>query len=316
MNPVHININRIEFAVTNACSGKCKHCSAAVSETASGSVDADAAVKVIKQLTSRYAVESMMTFGGEPLLYADTVCVIHAAARDCGIPVRQIITNGFFFRDEQRIESVAAALCASGVNNFLLSVDAFHQEYIPIESVVLFADSLLKNRAPKFRVHPAWLVNEQHQNPYNDETKRLLRIFNDKGIETSNGNNIFPAGNANKFLGDYFPRPETIDFSTPCGEMPYTGRIDEIESVCVSPNGDLAGCSFAIGNIYKNDVLEILEKYNPYENPATRALLEGGVKMLLDYVDGLGIEINSSDCYSACGVCRKSMTALKERGLV
>ena len=38
MNPVHININRIEFAITNACSGKCKHCSAAVSETATATI--------------------------------------------------------------------------------------------------------------------------------------------------------------------------------------------------------------------------------------------------------------------------------------
>ena len=313
---VHIDVKRIEFVITNACSGKCKHCSATVSDTASGSIDTDAAVKVIEQLAGKYAVESMMTFGGEPLLYADTVCKIHLAARDCGIPERQIITNGFFSRDEKKIESVAAALCASGVNSILLSVDAFHQEYIPIEPVIRFAESLMKNGVPKLRVHPAWLVNEQHQNPYNDETKRLLRIFNDKGIETSKGNNIFPAGNASKYLSDYLPRPETVDLSVHCSQMPYTRKIDEIDSVSVNPNGDLVGCSFAIGNVYINDVLEIFEKYNPYENPATRALLEGGTEMLLDYVDRLGIKINTSDCYSACDVCRKSMAALKERGLM
>jgi len=63
MNIIDIAIKRIEFVVTNTCSGKCKHCSVAVSETAGGSINADAAVKVIKQLTGRYAVESIMTFG-------------------------------------------------------------------------------------------------------------------------------------------------------------------------------------------------------------------------------------------------------------
>ena len=159
-------------------------------------------------------------------------------------------------------------------------------------------------------------MNEQHYNPYNTETKRLLKIYNDMGIQTSSGNNIFPAGNANKYLSDYFPRPETVDLTTPCGEMPYTGRLDEIDSVSVSPNGDLNGCSFAIGNIYKNDVLEILEKYSPYENPAARALLEGGAEKLLEYAGGLGIMVDTSDCYSACGVCNKIMAILINRGIV
>jgi hypothetical protein len=312
---VHIDVKRIEFAITNACSGKCKHCSATVSETMKESVNADAAVQVIKQLASRYTVESMMTFGGEPLLYADTVCKIHSVAQDCGIAVRQIITNGFFSRDEHKIENVAAAICASGANNIMLSVDAFHQEYIPIEPVVFFAESLLKNGVPKLRVHPAWLVNEQHQNPYNNETKRLLKMFNDRGIESSNGNNIFPTGNAIKYLSEYFPKPEAVDLLAPCGEMPYTSRIDEIDGVSVSPNGDLVLCSFAIGNVYMDDVLTIIDGYAPHANPATRALIEGGANKLSTYVKGLGVSVDTSDCYSACGVCRKTMAALKERGL-
>ena len=49
-----------------------------------------------------------------------------------GIPVRQLITNGFFSRDGDRIKEAAGRLAQSGVNNLLLSVDAFHQETIPL----------------------------------------------------------------------------------------------------------------------------------------------------------------------------------------
>ena len=126
----------------------------------------------------------------------ETVCKIHAAARECAIPNRQLITNGFFSRDSREIDRAAEALCASGVNDVLLSVDAFHQEYIPLEHVLEFADSLLRHAVPSLRVQPAWLVNEAHDNPYNNETKRILKIFTDKGIRANEGNNIFPAGNA------------------------------------------------------------------------------------------------------------------------
>lgn len=99
---MYINIERIEFTVTDACSGNCKHCSNGGHRPNRGSVDADAAVAAVEQLVERYQVKSLMTFGGEPLLYAETTCRIHAAARDNGIPIRQIITNGFFSRDERR----------------------------------------------------------------------------------------------------------------------------------------------------------------------------------------------------------------------
>ena len=119
---MYINLNRIEFVITNECSGKCKHCSAGEHASASGDIDAYAAVKVIKQLADRFKIKSVMTFGGEPLLYEDTVCIIHAEARDCGIPKRQVITNGYFSRDECKIEEVAEALCEAGVNDVLCYV--------------------------------------------------------------------------------------------------------------------------------------------------------------------------------------------------
>ncbi|MDD4495195.1 MAG: radical SAM protein [Eubacteriales bacterium] len=310
---MYIDLNRIEFVITNACSGKCKHCSAGEHTSADGSLDADAAIAAIKRLTERFKIESVMTFGGEPLLHTDTVCKIHAASRDCGIPRRQVITNGYFSRDERKINEVAKALCAASVNDILLSVDVFHQEYIPLEPVMQFADALVKYGVPSLRVQPAWLVNEAHDNPYNAETKRLIKLFSDKGIRTNEGNNIFPAGNALKYLVEWFSPPEQLDLSVPCGSMPYTSRLDSIGCFCINPNGDVILCSISIGNIYKQDALDTVEGYNPYSIPAARAVLDGGVAELLQYAETLGVAADISDCRSACGVCRKTMAAIKDK---
>jgi len=310
---MYIDPKRIEFVITNACSGKCRHCSNGGSRTESGSIDADAAVSAVNRLAERYQIESLMTFGGEPLLYPDTVCKIHAAARDFGIPKRQLITNGYFSRNENRIEEVARCLCSSGVNDVLLSVDAFHQEYIPLGPVMYFAEALLKHGIPSLRVQPAWLADEGHDNQYNAETKRLLKLFGDKGIKENHGNVIFAAGNALKYLSDWFPSPEEVDLSEPCGSAPYTSRPDEIESFCIDPNGDVCFCSITIGNIYKQDVIEIIDNYDPYHIPSIRAVLEGGVPGLMRYAEKEGILVDISDCRTACNVCRKIMTALKNR---
>lgn len=310
---MYINLKRIEFVITEACSGRCRHCSNGESSTAEGSVDAGAALKAIKRLAEKFEIESVMTFGGEPLLHADTVGIIQAAARDCGIPKRQIITNGYFSREQRKIDEVAETLCRSGVNDILLSVDAFHQEYIPLEPVIQFADTLVKHGVPSLRVQPAWLVGEKHNNPYNAETKRLLKFFSDNGIQASEGNIVFPSGNALKHLAQWFPPAEEVDLSEPCGSAPYTTRLDEVNCISIDPNGNVDLCSITIGNIYRQDILAIVNDYNPYDIPAARALLSGGVAELLSYAETVGVAIDISHCRSACGVCRKAMAAINAK---
>ena len=287
----YIKLDRVEFVITKACSSRCKHCSWGECPSSGSGITADAAISAIKRLTERFDIKSVMTFGGEPLLFADTVAKIHATARDCGISERSLITNGYFSRDERKINEVAKALCDSGVNDVLLSVDAFHQEFIPIDPVIQFAEALLLHGIPNFRVHPAWVVNEANDNPYNTETRRLLKIFTDKGIRASGGNDIFPSGNALKYLAEYYPPSGEVDLSVQCGSAPYTSRPDEIDCLNITPDGEIHACS-AIGNIYDDDVLGIIDRYDPYDIPALRAVLDGGVAGLLSYAEPKLANIN------------------------
>ena len=82
----------------------------------------------------------------EPLLYTDAVCSIMTTAKKLGIPKRQVITNGFFSKNTDKIREVAWRLAKSGVNDLLLSVDAFHQETIPLCVVKEFATEPFKKR--------------------------------------------------------------------------------------------------------------------------------------------------------------------------
>ena len=107
-----------------------------------------------------------MAFGGEPLLYVDATCAIMRAALEMNVPKRQIITNGYFSKNPDKIRAVADMLAESGVNDLLLSVDAFHQETIPLEPVVRFARELLSLSVP-VRTQPAWLVSSDDDNRYN-----------------------------------------------------------------------------------------------------------------------------------------------------
>ena len=246
MNKHLKNLNRIEFVVTAACTGKCKHCSQGENRS-NDRIDRALAADAVRKIAKEYIIESVMTFGGEALLCHETVCEIHKAAREMNIPQRQLITNGYFSKDSDKIKLVAQKIIESGVNEILLSVDAFHQETIPLEYVKTFANAV---NVPdvKLRVHPAWLVSPDNDNPYNSETRKLLKQMN---LEISEGNVIFPSGNALRYLGEYFDLSKEI-------KNPYQEDPTDIRAICFSANGDILG-----GNIYKRDIIDILNTYAP-----------------------------------------------------
>jgi MoaA/NifB/PqqE/SkfB family radical SAM enzyme len=158
MNEYLKNLNKIEFVVTYACTGKCRHCSEGEHASCGERIDPQIASDAVKKITSEYDIKTVMAFGGEPLLYTDAVYAIMNTAKNLNIPKRQIITNGFFSKFENKIFNVAKSLADCGVNEVLLSVDAFHQEFIPLEIVKTFAKALQSHNVP-IKLQPAWLVS-------------------------------------------------------------------------------------------------------------------------------------------------------------
>lgn len=248
-NPYLKNLNKIEFVVTNACTGRCKHCSEGDHENCGERIDPQLAADAVRRIASVYEIKTVMTFGGEPLLHPDAVCEIMSAAKEMEIPRRQVITNGYFSRDVRRIEEVTVRLARCGVNDLLLSVDAFHQETIPLDVVTLFADQALARGIP-VRLQPAWLVNAADDNPYNRQTRALLDRLTYLHIPESDGNTIFPEGNAARYLSAYFKDEHPVN--------PYEEDPRNLYCLSFSANGDVLN-----GNLYRQDIMEIINHYEP-----------------------------------------------------
>ena len=249
MNQCLKNLNKIEFVVTYACTGRCKHCSEGDHTSCGERIDPVIAADAVRKIAAEYDIKTVMTFGGEPLLYTDAVCAIMKTATELNIPKRQVITNGYFSKNVDRIREVAERLAACGVNDLLLSVDAFHQETIPLDVVKIFAAEAKACGIP-IRLQPAWLRSAVDDNPYNRKTREILSGFADMDIPVGDGNIIFPEGNALKYLAEYF--------SDELPENPYVEDPRDIRCVSFSPNGDVLS-----GNVYRNDIMEIIKDYAP-----------------------------------------------------
>ena len=247
MNQHLKNLNKIEFVVTYACTGRCKHCSEGDHSNCGERIDPQIAADAVRKIASEYDIKTVMTFGGEPLLYTDAVYEIMNVAKEINIQKRQVITNGYFSKNADKIREVAERLAECGVNDLLLSVDAFHQETIPLDIVKIFACEAKKCGIP-IHLQPAWLVSMTDDNPYNRKTRKILNSFADIDIPESSGNIIFPEGNALKYLAEYFKN--TIP------ENPYVEDPRDVRCVSFSPNGDVLG-----GNVYRTDIMDILYKY-------------------------------------------------------
>lgn len=303
-------IERIEFTVTYACTSRCKHCSLGEAVSAAH-INTEAAVNAIKDIAGHFTVNSLMTFGGEPLLYPETVCEIHKTAAECGIEKRQLITNGCFSKEESRAAAVAGKLIESGINDILLSVDSFHSEYLPLNQQYGFAKALCDGGFKHLRLHPAWVVDREHENKYNKDTKKCLDYFSDLHIPISKGNNIFPAGNAKIHLAEFYEK-SGIDMDFRCGLAPYTTKLDEIKSICINPDGEVILCHFPIGNIYRKDILDIIAEYDPYKDPVMSALLNQGIAGICKLAEQKGIPVDRSDYYSSCDLCRVITKKMKQ----
>ena len=138
----------------------------------SGGTDSAYAAQLLKK--DGYTVEGAVLKMHE---YTD-VAAASLAAKELDIEKRQVITNGYFSKDRDKIRKVAERLSECGINDLLLSVDAFHQETIPLEVVMDFAAEAKKCGIP-IRLQPAWLVSVTDGNPYNVKTREILQRFDE-----------------------------------------------------------------------------------------------------------------------------------------
>lgn len=249
MNEYFKKLSKIEFVVTYACSGRCKHCSEGDHQRVGERIDPEIATDAVRKICEKYEIRTVMAFGGEPLLYTDAVESIMRAATELAVPHRQLITNGYFSQDPDRIKSIAERISLWGVNDLLLSADAFHQQTIPLETVMLFARRLKEFGVP-VRIQPAWLVSKTDKNKYNEKTREILLDFANMGIDSNEGNVIFPEGNALKYLAEYFI--ENVP------KNPYTEDPCDVKCISIEPNGAVLD-----GNLYRESITDIMDRYSP-----------------------------------------------------
>jgi len=300
----YVNLKRLEFLITYGCTSNCIHCyNTGTEKSYPAHINKIIAVGAVEEIGSKYILDSIMTFGGEPLLYPEIVSAIHEKAANVGVEKRQVITNGYWTKDKSRARKIAKSLASSGVNHVAISVDAFHHECIPLDIVRYSAEALLESGITDIKWNPCWLVSSDAENRYNSKTRIILKELGNLSIPIGEGNLMVPEGRAVTNLSEYFKR-KTFFPAVSCQDLPYMNRLDDIQSICIEPNGDIPLCrAFTIGNVKDSNIVGILESYDPYSIPEIKTILDRGVQGFVEDSNKQGIQLQEPGYYTICDLC-------------
>ena len=293
----NLDIKRVEFSITEQCTSRCIHCSNTYTKTGTH-ISPEKGIHILKKVAEEYSLDSVMAFGGEPLLYPESTIGILDYAKEINIPRRHIITNGFWSRNKSKIDEICAMLEKAEVNDIMVSIDGFHHEHLDYDIVEYTVSKLNSKNLDSIRLHPCWYKSESDDNEYDEKTRQCLSSFSKYNIEVSKGNILFPAGNAiTNFPGRFSPLHDLSQID--CGILPYTESPDLITSIGIDPHGKVSSLCF--GDDIEID--DFLENYDPYSDTMMNIILTKGINELVKIAQDKEIDFHVSDYYSMCDAC-------------
>ena len=130
-----MDIRDVCFFLTDRCTAACPVCFAQCSPDRKFVMDKNLIKRYMREAKELGTVKTFDFSGGEPLLYPELLLeTARYGMEECGIPFA-IVTNGFWGKDIDYARKLMKKLVDAGIKGMRLSVDAFHQQFVPPQSV-------------------------------------------------------------------------------------------------------------------------------------------------------------------------------------
>lgn len=308
-----LNVQRLEFTLTNRCNAKCMYCQAEASPLKSELMDLSDTRKYLVEASSASNLESFMVFGGEPMLFPNLAISAFEKARELGIPRIEMLTNGIWGRNKARAKELAVKLRRSGLNDLGISVDAFHYQFIPLEYPRNVAVASVEAGIKEVTWNVAVLESQNSKNKYDRKTAEILGILAPVGIE-AHVHQVLPVGRAVSKLRPYL-KQESLE--GPCaGDPILETELTDPECITMEPSGDVQICwHMTVGNAKEKPLSRIIREYDWRKNTIIKTLVEEGPMGLVESVERNGFHFRENRYLSRCHLCieiRRTLTNPKQ----
>jgi hypothetical protein len=247
--------------------------------------------------------------GGEPMLYLHVVKEIVFECDRLSIPEIWLFTNGFWANNSPRARTIMENLKAQGLTKVFLSVDVFHQGYIPIEFIKNAIKASVKADL-EVCVDARFIGKADENNRYNSATRSFLESLGSllSSVEITRAQPLF-VGRAADALSKYVkkkPFSKILDEECPGAwaggtlRSPLGVDVDEFGFVTICPG-------ISIGNTYATSLRKILEKYDYQNHAVIAAMHDNGMEGLMGLASSNGFVPEEAyvNCCHFCYEARK-----------
>lgn len=116
--------------LTRKCNANCDICCQSCSNTIDEKIDINKTLMVIKELKQKEAIRMVGITGGEPFIYFSDAIGLIERVKQLGLGVT-FTTNGFWGKEYEIAYEKLKIIKKLGVDFFTLSVDDFHEKFVP-----------------------------------------------------------------------------------------------------------------------------------------------------------------------------------------
>jgi MoaA/NifB/PqqE/SkfB family radical SAM enzyme len=252
-------IKEIHFLLTYTCNYMCDHCFLFSGPDAPGTFTISQIKRAFDEISKVKTIKKVYFEGGEPFLYYPLMLEAIRIACDQGLKVG-IVTNSYWANSVEDAEIWLRPLKELGVSDISMSDDKFH-------------GSEEGGSPPKLGIKAAKNLCMRAGSISIDEprVKSLFERVFKKG-ESIIGGGVMFRGRATETLIDGLPGRACDELTTcPYEDIETPGRVH------IDPYGNLHACQgLLIGNIYKDELSEIIDSFDPKSHPVIEPLIKGG----------------------------------------
>jgi MoaA/NifB/PqqE/SkfB family radical SAM enzyme len=250
---------RVAVEISRRCNSRCRHCVAGAGPQHKHVAPYATLQGIIDEIAKDRGFAPHITLtGGEPLLFPEMVRKIISYASTKGIKV-YIVTNGSWGIDMKK--AVRLLELIGPVSYIEISLDSFHQEFIPFESVINAARACIQ-RGINLGIRGLHFgFGAREKNSTTSALRKVLKGHLDRKVNLFS-EPLYIGGRATKIYKDL---PLKL-----CNRLPDLNTCSILETIFISSYGEVYPCcsaglslgresGFTIGNLSERPLRSIVE---------------------------------------------------------
>lgn len=272
---------RLGFTVTRACPLRCRHCSVSAGpEVRNSTFTREFATRVVDQLPSLREIDvRYLDFtGGEPTLAPHFVSAVAAAGKAVGM-TSGMVTAAHWATSAPQADRFITRF--DGVDNWDVSTDVYHLEFVPVERVELAFRVLTdRGKVPLIRI-------AHHEVMTREDAELIDRVHRFAG-ERMAFQSIGPVGRGAELFSDVPVAVADADL----GVCPTTGPLvkatGEVSPCCSSLSYATFPHPLMLGNAFTDSLAEIVTRWRVH--PLLQTVRLWGFGVVLGWLREEGVD--------------------------